>query len=672
MRRAAVDSVVPEDSGVSPSGRRFAWRDEWPFVVAAAALAALIRAPIILHAVEITHGDTGIVALMMRRIWRGEDLPLFYYGQAYMGALDPLMCAPFVGLLGPRFEALAAGQTAVFCLLAIPLVYRLLHLIGGRSGAAYGTAFIAVGSPWLAICTAGRYTGYLSTFWLGTLILLLGLDALRQGRSNRDGAPASVSPHRLALIGFLMGLGWYNNPQIALFVMPLALAVWLRDGQIPQLRAEGGLSRALGRGPRWALGATVAVLAAAFAFFVGVCFVQGAPHVDAVAREFDWAFGPLSLSLGERQRCFLAWRGTPFVTFGSPENYLPRIVVATLAVGFILEWSLARSRRRLTARLAVFGLAVLVGATPAFVAKWRGTEGRSAPLDMNPAWIPWRYEELRFANHVWLADGEEEPDSRPPSWFWRAEPGGEPWQAQLFATSRTVRTAAEIAWWCLLGAWLVHRGRDYWRAIRCLPVVLVPLDLLLLQQIAFVTLFLMHPLWASGRYFIFGWLLLGGLVAWAVASTALTRWRWLGRALLMTLLAHYALQYSAFLGLRLLDGRRLPEGATIAAELQRRGLTHGIADYAEAYHLMFQSDERLVVVCKDRVDERLAASRARMHAHRGRVFRLSADWVGHDVVSPDGFGMPEFLDPRGHEVRVRWRHGNYVVYEYEKTGIAFE
>lgn len=668
-----MDESVGRAASNPPLGDHgFAWRNEWRFVAAAAALAAVVRAPIILRAIEITHGDTGIVALMMRRIWRGEDLPLFYYGQAYMGAVDPLMCAPFVGLLGPTFEALAAGQTVVFCCVAIPLVYRLLYVIGGRKGAAVGTALVGLGSPWLAICTAGRYTGYLSTFWLGTLILLLGLGGLKHGRSTGDHVRSSPSLRRLAVIGFLTGVGWYNNPQIALFVMPLAVALWLEAGRIPELRATGGLAAALGARLRWALVAVVTLLAASFAFFVVVCFVQGAPHVSTVASQFRCDLGPLALSIGERQQCFVAWRGSALVSFGSPENYLPRIVVLALGIAVVLEWSIARSRRRLTAAVAVFGFAVLVGATPMVVATWRGTEGRSAPLDMNPAWIPWRYEELRFANHVWLADGEEEPDSRPPGWFWRAEPRTEPWQKLVFSTSRTVRAAAIVVWSCLLAAWLVHRGRDYWRACRCLPVVLVPLDLLLLQQVVFVTLFLMHPLWASGRYFIFGWLLLGGLVAWAVAGTAGSRWRWVRRGLLAVLLAHYALQYGAFLALRLFDGRRLPEGATIAAELERRGLTHGIADYAEAYHLMFQSDERLVVVCKDRVDERLPTSRVRMHGYRGRVFRLSADWVGHDVVSPDGFGLPEFLGQRDHEVRVRWRHGNYVVHEYEKVGVTFD
>ncbi len=647
-----------------PVGERpFAWRGGLPLVALAGLVAALVRAPIVAYAIESTHGDTGIVALMMRRIWRGEELPLYYYGQGYMGAIDPLMCAPFVGALGTRFEALALAQTAIFCLLAIPLVYRLFFDIGGRVGATCGTSLVALGTPWMAICTGGRYTGYLSTFWIGTLLLLMGLAGL--------GRPTL---RQLVAIGFVFGLGWYNNPQIALFLIPLAIALGLRHGRVPALRAAGALSVAVGRGRYRVVAWTMALLAVAIELFVFLSFI----HFEARRGDFTgaaawWELGPLALSLGSPSHSYVAWRGAPFLTFGSPENYLPRLVAGELALGLVVEWWLVRDRRRWLRWLGAFGLAALVGATPMLVAKWRGTEGRSAPLDMNPAWIPWRWEELRFGNLAWLGAGEEEPDARQPSWFWRAEPTAEPWQANLMRANVGGRTAAHGVWWCLVAAWVLHRARDYWAALRLRPVVLRPLDLLLIQQAVFISLYLMHPLWASGRYFIFGWLLLGGLVAWAVgASHRNGPWRWPVRAMLAVLVLHYVFQHAAYYALRLTDGRRLPEAATIARELERRGLRFGIADYAEAYHLLFQSDERLVVVCKDKSDERLPGNRERMFAHRGRIFRLSADWVGHDLESGDGFGLPNFLAPRGHEIATRWRYGNYVVYEYEKRGLAFD
>lgn len=649
------------DEAGERSERQFSWPREARWIAIPALIGALARIPIVRAMVEVTHGDTAIVWLMMRRIATGEDFPLLYYGQGYMGAVDPFMAAPFYWLLGPQPLTLGVAQLVIFSLIAVPLVYRLLFDVGGRWGALIGTSLASFGTPWIQICTAGRYTGYLSTFWIGALLLLLGYREIRDGPNLK----------RTALCGLLAGLGWYNNPQIALFIAPLVLALWLARGRIPALRAEGRLVEATGRSWTRAFAWAVALGIIVCEICVFLCFVQEESReavrqgADAHEIAVEWAAGPITLSLGTSRYCFLEVGGTR-IKVGSPENYIPRVILVIVGLIVLAEYWLADDRRRWRRWAFVFAAAGVVGWAPMIVAKLQGTVGRSAPLDINPAWIPRRVVELRFADMVWFGAGEED-DCRAPAWYRYPGQGLEApnplleWMARM---GPFVRQLTIGLWVTLLVARLVSRRDVLRRALLGLKARLDVLDLLVIQQAVLLILYMQHPLWASGRYWIYGWMMLGGLVAWAVAHC---RPRWLLAAGGVVLLLHYVPIYGVFVGYRLTDGRRLPAEHELLGAIEARGLVAGVADYSLAYHLLYMGDEKHLVICKRVINERLPENIDRMTETGGTVYRLAADWLPCDVDCNDGFSLRDFLerDDRG-VVRRRWRRGQYAVYEYPK------
>lgn len=482
-----VDPQAPGPIPATEHAPPFAWRREAVAIAALVLVAALVRAPVVAHAIEVTHGDAGVVYLMMRRIASFHELPLLYYGQRYMGAIDPLMAAPMHRLLGARQETLALAQAIVFCAIALPLAYRLFHAIGGAVGARAGGLVLAVASPWFVACMTGRYTGYLSGLWIGALAVLAGVGAI-----HRAGGPRV---RHYAAIGFLLGIGYYNNPQMVLFAFPIALAHWYKHGRIPELRGEGRLGAALGRRGAWVARAILGALAVACAGCVALCLYQGSAASAGSAAPFVVRMG-----------------GRVLVSFGNPAKYLPRVLALGGLVPLVLEAVLASDRRRWLVRAGAFVLGAAIGVAPLAVALRGGqgrdaVEGRSPPFELDPSRIPGRISELRFVRLVWLGDGEVEEASSPPAWYRQAEPPTAAWHEPARVAGVILRGAAIAVWASLFAGWLIARRRIAWSMVRLRPCSLSPLDVLVIQQVALVLLYLAHPLLPAGRYFVFGWLM---------------------------------------------------------------------------------------------------------------------------------------------------------------------
>lgn len=685
------ETPEPDPTDAAP----FRWLSELAWIAPIALIALCVRMPIVEQAVEVTHGDTAIVYMMMSRIARGVELPLLYYGQKYMGAIDPLMAAPLYWLTGPSYHTLALAQALIFSLLAVPLVYRLLWEIGGRAPARLGTLVTAIGSPWLMICTAGRYTGYLSNFWLGTLVLVLGMRLLR-APCRRD----------LILVGLLVGLGWYNNPQMALFFGPLAIAFWLAHGSIPKLRAEGRLLRGLGGLRAILLAGALLLVLALIVFCAWLCLEQvrvrdaereanrvarktGQPMAQIERYREQW-YGPVLVSAGESKRTYVRFGGTKDTKLGAdepsgltiklsaPHGYIPKLIILVALLVALIELQLAVDRRLLLGGALAFGLAAGIGYSPKVVAELQGLEGRSAPMHINPGWIPERVKELRYMRMVWFGDVWEEADTAPPAWFWRGpwsgSPSLSPRQRALRGSHVMLRAATIAIWFTLLGAFVWARRGPLLDLLLLRRVRLGLLEILLLQQTMVLVLFMQHPLWAAGRYFIYGWILLGGLVGWAaVALWRAGGWRrWLAEAGLLILLLHYGLVYGMSVA-RIYDGRRAQEEQLLAV-LKARGLENMVADYNIGYHLLYLSEERLLIVSKRAWEERLREKRIALGEKRDvRLVRLVVDWLHGDIHGIDGSSLRDFLRrPFNEPVRERWRHGPHLGYVYDKRYTNFD
>ncbi|HEX5272555.1 MAG TPA: glycosyltransferase family 39 protein, partial [Gemmataceae bacterium] len=161
--------------------------------------------------------DTAVVAIMARDIQRDGAHPVFYYGSAYAGTLEPHWVAAVFAVAGVSVAAYRAAIIVLLvCLLVV--VYLTARLGFGRAAALAAVAYLAL--PPLFFLRQGLTSNgsYDAVSILGGCVLLTALlweSALRQGRPGWG---------RLAALGLAAGLGWWVNPLILSF--GLAVAAW--------------------------------------------------------------------------------------------------------------------------------------------------------------------------------------------------------------------------------------------------------------------------------------------------------------------------------------------------------------------------------------------------------------------------------------------------------------
>jgi hypothetical protein len=193
-----------------------------------------LRVWLTVREVPLTNSDEATIGLAALHIWRGEDFPIYFYGQHYMGTIEAYLAAPWLGLLGPTTLALRLSTLALFALF-LPLMYALVR---------------RVYSPWLATATVG--------------LLALGSDRIVKNQLIAGGGYPETSPMVVALllgvlvasksekprpwvtggVGLLAGLIVWNHllPLPYLAAAAVLLAVFARR----QLASRAGLALAGG------------------------------------------------------------------------------------------------------------------------------------------------------------------------------------------------------------------------------------------------------------------------------------------------------------------------------------------------------------------------------------------------------------------------------------------
>ncbi|MGB2569505.1 DUF423 domain-containing protein [Micromonospora citrea] len=252
-------------TGVRPQPRDAARprTPRWPvpsllaLIVGLAAVA--YRCALLLADTPRTNSDEATMGLAALRIARGEDFPVFFYGQAYMGTLEAYLAAPLVAVAGPSWPALRLPLLALYALF-LYLSWRLTRRLGGdRWFALLVVAVLALGSDRIVKNQLIAGGGYPELNPVGVGLALLTLD-LAAGRP--DGRR-----WRFAAFGFLAGLTVWVDPLLLPYLLPLAAVL------------VGAVRREL-RGRCGALLAGAAVLGAAP--LLGHSLVHGRDPVSAV------------------------------------------------------------------------------------------------------------------------------------------------------------------------------------------------------------------------------------------------------------------------------------------------------------------------------------------------------------------------------------------------------
>ncbi len=175
----------------------------------AALLAALaLKLSLLLANTLPFNSDEAVVALMARHILHGE-LPLFFYGQAYMGSLDAYLVAGGFALFGQDVWVIRAVQMVLYLITMVLVYIFVLRAFRSPRAAAIAALLMALPSVNQTLYTTVSLGGYGEALLIGTLSMLLCLPP----------ASGRVGPWRSLGIGLLLGIG--------LWVIPLSLSMSL-------------------------------------------------------------------------------------------------------------------------------------------------------------------------------------------------------------------------------------------------------------------------------------------------------------------------------------------------------------------------------------------------------------------------------------------------------------
>lgn len=175
--------------------------------------AALLRLDFMRAAGYVIDSDEAIVGLMAQHVVAGGEIPTFYYGQHYMGSLEPLCAAALFSFFGASPFVLQLTPL-LFSIALVYIMYRLGREVGGHvvgRGAALLCAFPPVA---LVVWSYKARGGFIELLVIGALALLFTVRWLKKD-------PSQIK-YPLA-VWFLLGLGWWVNNQILYFIVPIAL-----------------------------------------------------------------------------------------------------------------------------------------------------------------------------------------------------------------------------------------------------------------------------------------------------------------------------------------------------------------------------------------------------------------------------------------------------------------
>jgi hypothetical protein len=191
----------------------------WCLAASGLSLLLLVgRIPKTLHAVDYFSADNAIVGLMALHISQGIHLPLYFYGQGYMGAGEAYLLALFFSIFGPSIQVMTLLNTGLY-LIALLLNSILIRRFAGGGLAGMSLLLAALAPPFFTDVTLFSLGGYTAIMILGAAFWLVWtrLFILSEYVANHQYFK------RFILLAILSGLGFWTWSLIWLFILPCAL-----------------------------------------------------------------------------------------------------------------------------------------------------------------------------------------------------------------------------------------------------------------------------------------------------------------------------------------------------------------------------------------------------------------------------------------------------------------
>lgn len=234
MRAPRCDHIEQklEDSFGESRGLLSALRSDALLLILCVCAAVAVRLDFMRAVRFAIDGDEAIVGLMGKHILEGRGIPIFYYGQHYMGSLEALMASLSFSLFGMTPFTLQLVPLA-WSVALVPLVYLVGQSVMGRRAGLVAAILMSVPPPALIVWSSKARGGFIEIVFLGTLAIYLATLWFRD------------SPERVrypAAVGFVVGLGWWVNNQIAYAIAAIGIFAVCHLGIGPLVGAVTGRS----------------------------------------------------------------------------------------------------------------------------------------------------------------------------------------------------------------------------------------------------------------------------------------------------------------------------------------------------------------------------------------------------------------------------------------------
>lgn len=165
------------------------------------------------------NGDEAIVALMARHILRGER-PIFFYGQAYLGATDAWLVAVSFSIFGENVFAIRIVHILLFAGVVFTTYLLARRYVQSEWGARAAMLWMALPPTMLTLYTTATLGGYTETLLFGNILLLLADGQWLLAGRWRSG--------RWLLFGIIAGFAFYTFPLILIYLIPIGLLLLYR------------------------------------------------------------------------------------------------------------------------------------------------------------------------------------------------------------------------------------------------------------------------------------------------------------------------------------------------------------------------------------------------------------------------------------------------------------
>lgn len=162
--------------------------------------------------------DEAIVGLMAKHLIEGVALPVFYYGQSYMGSFEAWLVAFSYKIFGINNFAIKLVPL-IFSLLFVAIIVKIAKELYGEKTARIAALLVAIPPSTLLIWSGKARGGFIELVCFGALSLLLTIGFLRKNK---------ISYLTLISLGVLFGFSWWINYQIIYFIIPVGVFVFIK------------------------------------------------------------------------------------------------------------------------------------------------------------------------------------------------------------------------------------------------------------------------------------------------------------------------------------------------------------------------------------------------------------------------------------------------------------